>query len=263
MAWRTDSNYFRGNDPPAKSVNPLPPLDDGNRMTVDKASPSSPESVKTIVEGDQVENYLREHASFFKHRPELLMSMELPHGGAGAVSLVERQVTLLRERNIEMRNRLALITKTAQANDELLQATRQMVLDLVQLRDEATLGQIISAGLKNYFSVEHGEVIWLDKSAVMTPVDDQRAQVVMGLMRQSQAYCGVFRSEEMSALFPDCKSEGSAALAPLVRGDTLLGILAVGSADSKRYDSEVGTLFLEYLADVLMSLPCMDLKDSA
>jgi uncharacterized protein YigA (DUF484 family) len=117
--------------------------------------------------------------------------------------------------------------------------------------------------LKNHFSVEHGEVIWLDKSAVMTPVDDQRAQVVMGLMRQSQAYCGVFRLEEMSALFPDCKSEGSAALAPLVRGDTLLGILAVGSADSRRYDSEVGTLFLEYLADVLMSLPCMDSKDSA
>jgi len=232
-------------------------------MTADKASPSSLESAKTTVEGDQVESYLREHPSFFKHRPELLMSMDLPHGGAGAVSLVERQVTLLRERNIEMRNRLAAITKTAQANDDLLQATRKMVLDLVQVRDGATLSDVIRAGLKTHFDVEYGEVIWLDDSAPTAPADDERTGTVTGLLRQSQAYCGIFRLEEMQALFPDCDSEGSAALAPLVRGETLLGALAVGSKDSRRYDSEVGTVFLEYLADVLMCLPSLDPKDPA
>jgi len=84
---------------------------------------------------------------------------------------------------------------------------------------------------------------------------------VTGLLKQSQAYCGVLRLEEMRALFPDCDSEGSAALAPLMRGDTLLGTLAVGSKDTRRYDSEVGTLFLEYLADVLICLPSLDPKD--
>jgi uncharacterized protein YigA (DUF484 family) len=48
-----------------------------------------------------------------------------------------------------------------------------------------------------------------------------------------------------------------------MRGDTLLGALAVGSKDSRRYDSEVGTLFLEYLADVLMCLPSLDPNDPA
>jgi len=230
-------------------------------MTADKASPSSLEPAKTVVEGDQVESYLRENLSFFKHRPELLMSMDLPHGGAGAVSLVERQVTLLRERNIEMRNKLAGIAKTAQANDDLLQATRQMVLDLVQVRDGAALSDVISAGLTTHFAVEYGEVIWLDDSAPTEPAENERAVIVTGLLKQSQAYCGVFRLEEMRALFPDCDSEGSAALAPLMRGDTLLGTLAVGSKDTRRYDSEVGTLFLEYLADVLICLPSLDPKD--
>ena len=36
----------------------------------------------------QVETFLSEHPAFFKHRPELLTALELPHGGAGAVSLV-------------------------------------------------------------------------------------------------------------------------------------------------------------------------------
>ena len=28
----------------------------------------------------QIETFLQEHPAFFKHRPELLMAMELPHG---------------------------------------------------------------------------------------------------------------------------------------------------------------------------------------
>jgi len=47
-----------------------------------------------------------------------------------------------------------------------------------------------------------------------------------------------------------------------MRDDALIGCLAVGSRDVRRYDGDVGTLFLEYLADVLMRLPCLDTKDA-
>jgi len=231
-------------------------------MTAENASAESDETPKTLIEGDQVERYLRDHPNFFKHRSDLLMAMELPHGGAGAVSLVERQVTLLRERNIEMRNRLASINQTAEANNTLFSASRDMVLDLVNVREVVDLSDIVRAGLKNHFAIEFGELLWLEESLSVDPIDGERAAVVSGLLRQSQAYCGVFRSEEMTALFPDCLTEGSAALAPLMRNDTLIGCLAVGSSDVRRYDGDVGTLFLEYLADVVMRLPCLDTKDA-
>ena len=59
----------------------------------------------------------------------------------------------------------------------------------------------------------------------------------------------------MTALFAHCHSEGSAAIVPLVRNERLVGVLAVGSSNVHRYESHVGTLFLDYIADVIMHLP--------
>ena len=50
-------------------------------------------------------------------------------------------------------------------------------------------------------------------------------------------------------------SEGSAALSPIRAGSEILGVLAVGARDSQRYRQEDGTLFLDYLAEVIGQLP--------
>jgi len=63
------------------------------------------------------------------------------------------------------------------------------------------------------------------------------------------------RAEEMSALFAVDIGEGSAAVAPLLRGGALLGVVAVGSNDPHRYQSDDGTVFLEFLAGVILRLP--------
>lgn len=67
----------------------------------------------------------------------------------------------------------------------------------------------------------------------------------------------------MTALFPACRSEGSAAIAPLLVEGQLLGALAVGSSDVHRYDNLVGTLFLEHLAEVIAHLPCVGARPAA
>jgi len=62
----------------------------------------------------------------------------------------------------------------------------------------------------------------------------------------------------MSAMFPGCASEGSAAIAPLHLNGVLIGAIGVGSSDVNRYDNTVGTLFLENIAEVVMHLPCVE-----
>ena len=61
------------------------------------------------------------------------------------------------------------------------------------------------------------------------------------------------RAEELGYLFPDANDIGSAAVMPLYR-DGELGFLAVGSSDATRYDSEMGTLFLGHIADIIIRL---------
>lgn len=226
-------------------------------MNSDKAAHTQ-DSPRPPLEASDVETFLSEHPAFFKHRPELLTALELPHGGPGAVSLVERQVTLLRERNIDMRNRLASMTETAQLNDALFNGTRETVLALLDAQQGSELAAMINHAFTEYFDVEMVGLIWLPEAAGIENLDmanAERAATVAGLIKHQQSFAGVFRAEEMRALFDSAQDEGSAALAPIIVGDDVVGVLAVGSSDVRRYDSTVGTLFLDYIASVIARLP--------
>lgn len=208
-----------------------------------------------------VEQYLRDHPGFFRHRLDLVAELELPHGSGGAVSLVERQVSLLRERNIEMRNRLATMTHHAHNNDVLFEGTRAAVLALLETEKAADIAAAFTRSVKAHFKVEHCCMLWLTDENHLpegcASLQQDAQDILAPILKRHRPLSGTFRSEEMAALFKAANGEGSAALAPLVANGTLIGVIAVGSDDATRYRSSDGTLFIEHLADVIMRLPVM------
>jgi len=168
------------------------------------------------------------------------------------VSLVERQVKLLRERNIEMRHRLSQLMDVARDNDRLFDKTRRLVLDLL---DAGSLEEVVSAvedSLRHEFQVPYVSLILFSETplGVGRSVSSAEAhQQVGGLLSGGKTICGVLRPHELSFLFgEDGPSVGSAAVVSL---DDQLGVLAIGSRDPQHYKSSLGTLFLGYIAEVL------------
>ena len=51
-------------------------------------------------------NFLRQSPDFFLRHPSALSELSLPHESGQAVSLIERQIDILRERNMTMRRRM-------------------------------------------------------------------------------------------------------------------------------------------------------------
>ena len=94
------------------------------------------------LDSESVAAYLRQHPEFFVDHEELIPELRIPHQPGEAVSLVERQVKLLRERNIEMRHRLSQLMDVARDNDRLFDKTRRLVLDLL---DAGSLEEVIGA----------------------------------------------------------------------------------------------------------------------
>ena len=198
-----------------------------------------------------VEAFLRAHPNFLRDRPDLLTDLNLPHGGEGALSLVERQVSVLRQRNIVSRQQISALSDIGRENDRLLEATRRTVLALLSGTNRQELAQIWLVQLTNTFEAELGALVWITDE----PNSNSAESVAHKLIRQGDSFCGVLRPEEMKALFTSDASEGSAALSPIRNGSDMLGILAVGARDSKRYRPEDGTIFLDYLAQVIAQLP--------
>lgn len=205
----------------------------------------------------QVSEFLLENPDFFSRHPDLVADLELPHESGKAVSLIERQISVLRERNMEMRQRLNSMLESAQANDKLFEKTKRLVLSLL---DASTLDGLVSAlyeSLATDFKVEFHNLILLGErekipASLARVVGMAEANSAIGsLMRNNHPICGVLRADELQFLFgDDARHIGSVAAVPLSHGN-MFGILAVGNRDQGFYRSSMGTLFLSYIADVL------------
>lgn len=209
------------------------------------------------LDDEQVREYLKENSDFLQRNPDMLDFLHVSHASGSAVSLVEKQVSVLRERNIDMRHRLNTLTANARDNDKLYEQTRHLVLRLLEANSVAELHKAFHEAMASEFAVEHATMILFGESGSEEGCrieSAESAKIEIGaLLKGRKAICGPLRKEELVYLFPEAGDVGSAAVMPLHNSEDL-GVIAVGSSDASRYSSNMGTLFLNHIADVIIRL---------
>ncbi len=208
------------------------------------------------VDEEQVAAFLRENPDFFDRQPAVLADLELPHESGAAVSLVERQLTVLRERNQELRSRLGTLVNNARDNDRLFELTRRLVLDLLLADSLSAAVSSLDKSLNKDFKTDFNSLYLFGTEErvasnyrCVTPATARES--VGNLMDARQVICGTLRKEENAFLFTDnAEHIKSAAVVP-IGSTTSIGLLAVGSRDPQHYKSGMGTLFLSYIGEVL------------
>ncbi len=203
---------------------------------------------------DAVASFLRKHPTFFNDYPDLIGDLYINHDSGKAVSLVERQVAILRERNIEMRQRLSNLLDTARENDQLFAKTRRLVLALLESNDLGDMVDALYYSFQKEFNVHYTRLILFGSvppsTARVESINNARDYIGKRL-KAPQAVSGGIDVRECEFLFDeDAPNVGSAALAVLSYGNPL-GVLAIGNQDPNYYRSSMGTLFLGYVAEVL------------
>jgi len=205
---------------------------------------------------DTVARYLRENPDFFGRHPMLLTDLNLPHDSGEAVSLVERQVAILRERNIDMRRRLTHLVGAANNNDTLFEKTRKFTLRILDCDDLAAIDGVLADTLIDDFAAEHARCFVSHPNSFpsgrhLIYTSSASELPLVHLTQTTGLSCGMLRADELQKLFGDAAGgDGSAALIQLRHGE-LIGVLAIGSKDPMRFSPEMGTLFIRYLGDVL------------
>ena len=100
--------------------------------TADKTT-GNPEASRPLtgvatLEATDVVAWLRTHTDFFLEYPELLAVLALPSESGTTISFAQRQATLLRKRNSDLRGRLQALLANAETNDALFEKTRALSL---------------------------------------------------------------------------------------------------------------------------------------
>ena len=204
-----------------------------------------------------VREFLRENPDFLDKNTDILETMVLSHNSGKAISLVERQVGVMRDRNKEMRSRLDNMLQTAQDNDLLFEKTKRLVLNLLEAKNLGALVEAVYDSLGKDYGIEFysltlfGDEKKLPRTMARIASTEKANERVGTLIGANRTVCGVLREDEMVFLFGERgRQVGSVAAVPL-RYDSLYGILAVGNSDPNFYKSSMGTLFLSYIAEIL------------
>jgi len=211
------------------------------------------------VDARQVADYLRRHPDFFEHNRSLLEQLRVPHAADGAVSLVERQVALLREGNKARQRQLDGLIQIARDNERLNEQLHQLVLQLMACTDLATLLEMLYTRLRRDFSADYLALRLLHPPAnralagreeFVADPDGFRGPF-QRLLGAGRPRCGGLKPEQLQALFGDhAESVASTALLPLGKQGGL-GLLAIGSAERDRFNASMDTAFLQRLSEAV------------
>jgi uncharacterized protein YigA (DUF484 family) len=238
------------------------------------------DELHTLTAAD-IEDYLRRHPDFFQGRDDLIRNLTLPHPTGGAISLVERQVALLREETQRYRTQLQELVQIARYNDELIARLQQLT---VKLLDSAALDEVLTlleTGLRQDFHADAatlrlfsaaGDFAFDAGAHAFLNVETIDAEVLIPalqtILATGRPVCGHLPNDQLVQLFPTTAGEiGSAALLPLagrVAADArpvAVGLLAIGSRNAERFTPEMGTTYLNYMNELIGRKLAMCLRE--
>lgn len=204
--------------------------------------------MKQELREEDVARYLQEHPQFFEHYAEMLAGVVIPHPyGGRTISLSERQLLALRDKNKALEKKLQELLAFGKENDELQLKVHQFTCDLFAARSLEALQSAIVAELRGRFAVPHVAMnLWeaTPPSAEMLTFADQMPQPVC--MHRAMYDTAAWFGESAAHL-------RSFAYLPLRGGEHSLGLLILASEDPQRFYPEMGTLFLQRIADIASS----------
>jgi uncharacterized protein YigA (DUF484 family) len=220
-----------------------------------------------IAEVDEaaVASYLAATPEFFDRHAQLLARIRLPdsRGGASTVSLLERQVEVLRERNRQLERKVTDFVEVARENDALGSRVLAMARRLIGAGGQAGRIAAIEAALREDFGAGQSVLVLtaarapegVPESRFLRIVPAETPELLMRsfetLFSSGKPRCGQLRDSQREFLFgADAATIGSVALVPL-GGKAGYGLLACGSTDSQRFNPTMSTDFLAHIGELI------------
>lgn len=239
------------------------------------------------MNADDVADWLQRHPEFFAEHASLFATLTVPHPHNGrAIPLAERQMLTLREKNRALELKVAELMRFGQENDVIAERLARWTRMLLLQRSTRLLPETLTGSLEEIFSVPHVALaLWdaADEYAAEARAREAGRDLIDWVATLPGPYCGapLLEAAHVLPLFHvhatpaivreagdgDVDDEAAAgtdgpiptpvsdvrsvALIPLRRGASAsaFGVLALGSADARRFHEGMGTEFLRRIGE--------------
>ena len=213
------------------------------------------------TEEETVAGYLQHHPDFFERHQPLLARLRLPHvRGGSTISLVERQIEVLRERYAALEQKLADFVKVARSNDAVAEKIHRFTRRLLRAKTRAIAIEQVEASLREDFDAFNSVLLLIGKDQEgqhqrfvrSVAAEDSNLKSFESLFASGKPRCGQVRDSQREFLFgQEANDVGSVALVPLGDKGAPIGLLVLGRTDRDRFHPGMSTEFLARMADLI------------
>jgi hypothetical protein len=208
-----------------------------------------------------IADYLQANPEFFERHASLLSNLRLPHDAGGpAVSLVERQVLVLRQKNLKLERKLNDLLDVARSNDALATRIHALAMLMLAAPDQTGAVQVLEEQLRISFNADQSVLVVFESPAGGAAAtrflrvvgrDDSAITPFRTFLQSNAPRCGQVRDTQRDYLFGAGNVEiGSVALVPLGQKSEL-GFLAIGSRNSDHFHPGMSIDFLARLGELV------------
>jgi uncharacterized protein len=216
---------------------------------------AKPHDVPPITEAD-IAQFLVNTPDFFERHAELLATVQLSSGhGSRAVSLQERQAEMLREKIKSLERRIMEMVRNGNDNMMITEKLQRWMRTLLVTNQAIELPNVVVQEIKQHFLVPQVAIkvwavngIFSDQEFAMNVSDDAKSFA----SSITTPYCGVNANFEAVNWLAQPELAMSVALIPLRVGAApeAFGMLVLASPDPERFNANMGTDFLERIAEL-------------
>ena len=206
-----------------------------------------------------VADYLKNNLDFFVKNPAILAELKIPHEHGGAISLVEKQLTVLREQNQETNKKIHELIEIATQNEELARRMHQLALTLIDADDPKDIFFTMYDNLKKNFHADRVIVrlfanpAFMDSSATDEFVGKESIEesLFKRIIEKREPLSGKMKHQQQVFLFGDDGDDIASSVMIPLHGVGWGGILAIGSFDAERFQPGMGIELLANLGEIL------------
>jgi len=229
--------------------------------------PEQQDSPKSL-DPSAVRQYLTMNPDFFNQHADVLPRLHIPHDvGGGTVSLIERQVSVLRGKCNRLESSLRDLISVARENERLHMRLHRLIQDIISAE---SMDELVIASRDSLIENFKADDVRLFLTSSDEELDNDKAfervkksnhytlsskdpvfEMFAKTFSDAETYCGPLNEEQRALLCTGCESElASAAIIPL-QYNGQQGLLVMGSSDETRFSAGKGVMFLNQLGEVL------------
>lgn len=217
------------------------------------------DEAKLLLSAEDVAEYLGKHSDFFNDHTELLSTLSLSRSHGNVTSLLEKQVSVLREKNQQISEQMEELIKNAQHNETLDKKLHELIIALINVADIKDVFGILYTHLSKNMQADNVAIrlfadlitadAMIEQGFFANHADEQ--SLFKDMLAKRQAQCGPIQAKQCEFLFANHAEKITSAVILPLTGAGWSGVLAVGSFNPARFQAHMSVDLLLNFTEIL------------